>query len=66
MTDPLAIDDKLLDEAKRIGKHRTRKATVNAALREYIRRRRQTKAVDLFGKIDFDPEYDYKKAREKR
>jgi hypothetical protein len=66
MTDPLAIDDKLLDEAQRIGRHRTRKGTVNAALREYIRRRRQTKAVDLFGKIDFDPEYDYKKAREKR
>src|SRR5512145_1842132 len=42
---------------------RTKKDTVNEALREYIQRRRQAKVVELFGKIDFDSSYDYKKQR---
>jgi hypothetical protein len=31
-----------------------------------MQRRRQLRAIDLFGKIDFDPVYDYKKQRRKR
>ena len=59
----LAIDDDLLGEAQKVGGHRTKKDTVNEALREYIQRRRQAKVVELFGKIDFDSSYDYKKQR---
>ncbi|MGH8523045.1 MAG: type II toxin-antitoxin system VapB family antitoxin [Gammaproteobacteria bacterium] len=59
----LAIDDKLLDEALRMGGHRTKKATVTEALEEYIQHRKQTRVLELFGQIDFAPEYDYKKAR---
>ena len=59
----LAIDDKLLEEALRVGGKRTKKDTVNEALREYIQRRRQAKIVDLFGKVEFAPDYDYKKQR---
>ena len=59
----LDIDDRLLEEALRTGGHRTKKATVTEALREYIQRRRQTKLLGLFGKIDFDPEFDYKRQR---
>jgi hypothetical protein len=59
----LAIDDELLEEALRVGGHRTKKATVTEALQEYIRRRRQAQVLDLFGQIDYDPEYDYKKQR---
>ncbi|HET9227493.1 MAG TPA: type II toxin-antitoxin system VapB family antitoxin [Thermoanaerobaculia bacterium] len=59
----LAIDDELLDEALRVGGHRTKKATVTEALQEYIRRRKQSEILDLFGQIDYDPEYDYKKQR---
>lgn len=59
----LAIDDRLLDEAKRIGGHTTKKATVTEALREYIQHRKQLKITNLFGKIEFEPEYDYKKQR---
>jgi hypothetical protein len=36
---------------------------VNAALEEYIRRRKQLEVIKLFGTIDFDPDYDYKKNR---
>jgi Arc/MetJ family transcription regulator len=66
MATNLAIDDTLLCEAVRLGKQRTKKATVNEALREYIDRRKRLKALELFGAIDFDPRYDYKAERKKR
>lgn len=59
----LAIDDRLIDEARRIGNHATKKQAVTAALEEYIRWRKQLRILDHFGTIDFDPEYDYKKLR---
>jgi Arc/MetJ family transcription regulator len=59
----LAIDDKLLEEALHLGGHRTKKATVNEALKEYVQRRKQLKVLDLFGQIDYDPDYDYKEQR---
>ena len=61
----LAIDDELLQEAQKVGGHRTKKATVTEALHEYIRHRKQVKILELFGTIDFDPKYDYKKQRRK-
>jgi Arc/MetJ family transcription regulator len=62
----LAIDGELLCEAVRIGGQRTKKATVNEALREYVQRRKRLKAVNLFGTIEFDSRYDRKAARKKR
>jgi Arc/MetJ family transcription regulator len=62
----LAIDDALLEEARRIGGHRTKKATVTEALEEYIRRRRQAKVLELFGTIDFEPAYDAKQQRRRK
>jgi Arc/MetJ family transcription regulator len=59
----LAIDDRLLNEAVKVGGHRTKKATVTEALEEYVRRRKQTRVLKLFGKIEFEPTYDYKKQR---
>lgn len=61
----LAIDDELLQEAQKMGGHRTKKATVTEALEEYIRRRKQLQILELFGKIEYDPNYDYKEARER-
>ncbi len=59
----LAIDDRLLEQALKIGGHPTKRETVNEALKEYIRRRKQKKILDLFGQIPWDPHYDYKKGR---
>jgi Arc/MetJ family transcription regulator len=59
----LAIDDRLLEEAQKVGGHRTKKATVTEALEEYIQRRKQARILELFGKVDFDPKYNYKKQR---
>lgn len=66
MATNLALDDKLLEQALRIGGEKTKKATVTQALREYIQRRKQAAIVDLFGKIDLDPSYDYKSQRRRR
>jgi Bacterial antitoxin of type II TA system, VapB len=65
MASNLAIDDSLLNEAQKIGGLGTKKATVTQALEEFIQHRKQMKILELFGKIDFDPKYDYKKQRRK-
>jgi Arc/MetJ family transcription regulator len=62
----LAIDDHLLAEAQRVGGHRTKKATVTEALQEYVQRRRQLQVLDLFGTVDYDPEYDCKEQRKRK
>jgi Arc/MetJ family transcription regulator len=59
----LAIDDQLINEAKKISGLKTKKAVVTEALKEYIQRRKQMEILQLFGKIDFDPDYDYKAQR---
>jgi hypothetical protein len=66
MATNLDIDLKLLAQAKRVGKHRTKKEAVNAALAEYVQRRNQLGILKLFGTIDYDPDYDYKAQRKKR
>jgi len=62
----LDIDDKLISEAKRLGKHRSKKAAVNDALAEYVARRKRKAVLDLVGEVQWDPEYDYKAERRKR
>jgi len=59
----LALDDRLIEEARKLGRHRTKKDTVTAALEEYIRHRKQREVLSLFGTIDYDPAFDYKRER---
>lgn len=59
----LAIDDKLLDRAKRAGGFRTKKETVTAALEEMIARRQQRKILRAIGTFDFREDWDYEKDR---
>jgi Arc/MetJ family transcription regulator len=66
MATNLALDDKLLDEALKIGGRATKKETVTEALEEYIRRRKQARVTELFGSIDFAPAYDHKKQRRRK
>ena len=63
MATNLALDDSLIEEARKIGGHKTKKEAVTAALDEYVKRRQQLKIIDLFGTIDLDPAYDYKAER---
>ena len=62
----LHIDTDLLGQAQRLGRHRTKRETVNEALREYIQYRKRVEATTAFGTIDFDPDYDHKKMRNAR
>ncbi|MFI5117941.1 MAG: type II toxin-antitoxin system VapB family antitoxin [Terriglobales bacterium] len=48
----------LIEEARTLGGHKTKKEAVTAALKEYVQRRRQTGIIN--GTIDYDPAYDYK------
>ena len=66
MATNVQIDDKLLNEALKVGGQKTKKATVTEALQEYIQHRQQMKLIELFGTIDYDPSYDYKKHRKRR
>ena len=59
----MVIDDQLIDEARRLGRHRTRKEAVTAALEEYVGRYKRLEVLNLFGTIDFDPVWDYKAER---
>lgn len=59
----LALDDRLIEEARRAGGHKTKKEAVNAALDEYVRKRKQMRILDAFGTIAFDPAFDYKAER---
>jgi hypothetical protein len=62
----LAIDDRLINEARKVGRHRTKKEAVTAALQEYIAHRKRLGVLNLFGTIDFDPGWDYKAERRRR
>jgi Arc/MetJ family transcription regulator len=65
MATNLALDDDLIIEAQKVGHHKTKKEAVMAALKEYIAKKKQQKIIELFGTIDFDEDYDYKKARKR-
>ncbi len=66
MATNLAIDDRLIEEAKLVGKHTTKKGAVTEALIEYIQRRKQSEILRIFHSIEYDQEYDYKKQRAKK
>jgi Arc/MetJ family transcription regulator len=63
MATNLQIDDKLILKAVRLGGHKTKKEAVSKALVEYIHQLEQEKILSMFGSVDYDPEYDYKKQR---
>jgi len=63
MATNLAIDQKLLHEALSISGLKTKKDTVNLALKEFIDKHKQLDIITFFGKMDPDPDYDYKKGR---
>lgn len=63
MATNLQIDDNLITKAVKLGKHKTKKAAVTRALMDYIQHLEQEKIISMFGTVDYDPEYDYKKQR---
>ena len=66
MATNLSIDPKLLDRALEISGENTKKAAVTIALKEFIARREQKRLLELFGSLDWDPDYDYKAERSRQ
>ena len=50
----------------KLGKFKSKKDAVNTALAEYVRRHSQASILEMFGKVDYDPDYDYKKLRSRK
>jgi Arc/MetJ family transcription regulator len=65
MATNLQIDDKLINRAVKLGRHRTKKAAVTQALTDYIHHLEQENILSLFGSVDYPPDCDYKKQRER-
>ena len=63
MATNLDLDDDLIEAARRLGKHKTKREAVTRALEEYVRWLRQRAILRNFGKIDYHPNYEYKKQR---
>lgn len=65
MATNLSIDPRLIDKALEVSGERTKKAAVTKALQEFIARRQQKNLVELFGKLEWDESFDYKRERER-
>lgn len=65
MATNLQLDDELIRQAVALGSHRSKKEAVTQALTDYIRHLQQERILELFGKVDFDPGFDYKQQRAK-
>jgi Arc/MetJ family transcription regulator len=66
MATNLALDDSLIERARKMGKHKTKKEAVTKALQEYIRYRQQQKVLDLMNQVDYEPAFNYKRERKRR
>jgi hypothetical protein len=66
MATNLSIEPGLIEEALKVSGERTKKAAVTKALQEFIARRRQKRLLDLMGRLEWDPSYDYKAERKRR
>ena len=63
MATNLQIDDRLIKKALKLGGHPTKKAAVTQALVDYIHHLEQEKITSMFGSVDYDSKYDYKRQR---
>ena len=63
MATNLDLDDKLIEAARQLGGHKTKRDAVTRALEEYVRWLRQQAIVSDFGTIDYDPKFDYNEQR---
>jgi Arc/MetJ family transcription regulator len=57
------IDDKLIDEALKVSKIKTKREVIQKALEEFVKNRKKLDLKQLKGKIEFAEDYDHKKMR---
>jgi Arc/MetJ family transcription regulator len=61
-----ASEDRLIEQARQIGRHRTKKEAVTAALREYVRQRRRLEILGLVGGVEYWDDYNPKALRRQK
>ena len=66
MTTNVKLDEKMVEEAVKLGNFKTKQEALNVALSEFVARRNLLRILELGGKIEFWPDWDYKKMRGKR
>jgi len=59
----LALDDELIAQAVKAGRHKTKREAVTAALREYVKARKRLGILDWVGEVDYYDDYDAKALR---
>lgn len=59
----IVLDEALIDEAMQYVKVKSKRELVDLALREFVAARRRRDVSELFGKVQIDPDYDYKALR---
>jgi len=62
----IKIDENILKEALALCDYTTADMLIEAALIEYIQRRKQLKILELFGTIDYEKDYNYKQQRQRK
>ncbi len=65
MATNLRIDNALVLKAIELGGHRTKREAVKQALVEYVQRLEQRSICSLFGTVEYDLEYNYKRQRQR-
>ena len=61
----LSLDPKLIERTVELSGEKTKKAAVTRALEEFVARREQKNVADLFGKLEWDPDFDHKTERKR-
>lgn len=63
MTKSIELDENLVQEVLALGQHSTINILVEIALKDYINKYKKEKIIELFGTIEYEENYDYKKQR---
>ena len=60
----VVLDDRLVSEALRLSKLRTKKSLIHKALEEFVTNHSRLDLREIRGQIEFSEDYDYKATRE--
>jgi len=66
MATNLSLGPGLLEKTLRVSAEKTKKAAVARALKEFVALHEQHGVSKLFGKLQWDRDYDYKKERSRK
>jgi Arc/MetJ family transcription regulator len=59
----IELDQTIVEEAMSYAGVKSKRELVDLALREFVAARRRRDVSELFGKVQIDPDYDYKALR---